>query len=50
MALTLGRNGGAVQMPNGMVAGKFLTKTLKSKDVMTPAMWKMMKKKMPSND
>lgn len=50
MALTLGRNGGAVQLPNGMVAGKFLTKTLKSKDVMTPAMWKMMKKKMPSNN
>lgn len=49
MSLPLGRNGGATQLPNGMVAGSFLTKSLKGKDVMTPSFWKLMKQKMPSN-
>lgn len=49
MALPLGRNGGATQLPNGMVAGSFLTKSFKGKDIMTPSFWKLMKQKMPSN-
>ena len=28
MVIPLGRNGGASQLPNGMVAGSFLTKTM----------------------
>ncbi|XP_068732313.1 ferroptosis suppressor protein 1-like [Montipora capricornis] len=50
MALTLGRNGGVIQLPNGMVVGNFLTKKFKSKEVMAPDMWKMLKQKMPSNN
>lgn len=49
MALPLGRNGGACQLPNGMVTGSFVTKNIKGKDIMTPSTWKLMKKKMPSN-
>ena len=49
MVLPLGRNGGASQLPNGMVTGSFLTKSLKGKDIMAPRFWKMMKQKMPSN-
>lgn len=50
MVLPLGRNGGASQLPNGMVTGSFITKTFKGKDIMTPGFWKIMKKKMPSNN
>lgn len=49
MVLPLGRNGGASQLPNGMVTGSFLTRNLKGKDIMTPGTWKLVKKKMPSN-
>ena len=49
MIVPLGRNGGASQLPNGMVAGSFATKAIKGKDMMTPRFWKLMKQKMPSN-
>lgn len=49
MVIPLGRNGGASQLPNGMVAGSFLTKTIKGKDMLTSRYWKLMKQKVPSN-
>lgn len=48
MVLPLGRSGGVSQLPNGMVVGGFVTKSIKGKDVMTADTWKAMKKKMPS--
>ena len=49
MVLPLGRSGGVSQLPNGMVVGGFVTKSIKGKDVMTADTWKAMKKKMPSD-
>lgn len=49
MIVPLGRNGGASQLPNGMVAGSLVTKTIKGKDMMVGRYWKLMKQKMPSN-
>ena len=49
MLLPLGRNGGVAQLPNGMVLGDFVTKSIKGKGLMTSGSWKIMKKKMPSN-
>ena len=49
MVIPLGRNGGASQLPNGMVAGSFLTKTIKGKDMLTSTYWKLMRQNVPSN-
>jgi len=49
MVIPLGRNGGASQLPNGLVAGSFLTKSIKGKDMLTSRYWKLMKQKMPTN-
>lgn len=49
MIVPLGRNLGASQLPNGMVAGSLVTKTIKGKDMMVGRYWKLMKQKMPSN-
>ena len=49
MILPLGRRAGAAQLPNGMVAGAFLTRKVKGNDLMTPGFWKLMQQKMPSS-
>lgn len=49
MVIPLGRNRGASQLPNGLVAGSFLTKSIKGKDMLTSRYWKLMKQKMPTN-
>ncbi|XP_070537745.1 ferroptosis suppressor protein 1-like [Ptychodera flava] len=40
MLLSIGRNGGAFQLPNGFVLGGFVTRYLKSRDVFVGKYWK----------
>ncbi|XP_077987962.1 ferroptosis suppressor protein 1-like isoform X2 [Glandiceps talaboti] len=48
MVLSIGRNGGVFQLPNGCVFGSFLTKYLKSRDVFAGKYWKDFGVKMPT--